>query len=86
MSFEVLQCKFFDHTRPLTQMSGQEIIDEFSFLGAGFADNTDAHGIKIGLSPELAARKRELQDFIVKALNTVNALSLSLSASLAEEL
>lgn len=78
MSFETLKHRVFDHKKPVSGMLGQEALDEFAFLGAGFADNVDPHrGVNLGLSPELATRQQELQRHLSKAVDIINATNLA---------
>ncbi len=55
----------FDHQKPSQEMSGDELLLEFSYLRSGSADECDQRwGVKLGLSPELAERLQEIGEYL----------------------
>jgi hypothetical protein len=70
----------FDHDRLLAEMSGDEVLKEYTYLLSGCADDVDARkGVKLGLCAKLAARKDTLEkqligsiDFYLKIMKEIN--------------
>ncbi len=54
-----------DHTKPIMEMSGKELILELLYLSSGSADELDQRKqVKMGPSLELVARRQEIGDYL----------------------
>jgi hypothetical protein len=65
---EALKHQRFDHSKPLTEMTPEEILNEYLFLWSGHADEKERHGIKVGLPEDLKPRLSMLQEHILNAI------------------
>lgn len=67
----------FDHERLIAHMSGPEVLAEYDYLKSGKAENLDPRkGVKMGLPPELEARRQLLKTHIehcIESQHTVDA-------------
>lgn len=68
MCLETLRHLKPNHKRPLGEMTGDEVIEEYLFLRSGHADTLALRGQSMGLTPELEARRDELHRHIVSCV------------------
>lgn len=54
-------------------MQSRAVLNEWAALTAGFFDEVDSRGVKLGLAtkPELAARLQELEEYILGRMDQV---------------
>lgn len=67
MGLETLRHLNLDHTRDMSEMNGEEALQEYLFLESGYADEVaERQGVCLGLRPELETRRKELKSHIVR--------------------
>lgn len=60
----------FDHNKPIGEMPGEAVMQEFLYLVSGCADELDPKKqVKLGLRPLLAVRKDELEKHLTACIN-----------------
>lgn len=72
MSLEELRAVEVSSKRP-QDMSAEDVLNEWLALKAGYFDEVDSRGNKLGLAtkPTLLARRKELEDYILGRMNQV---------------
>lgn len=72
-TLESLRLAAFDHSRAIEDMSGEDVLKELLYLEAGHADEQSPRGVKLGLPPELEARRFGLQNHIMECVESKRA-------------